>query len=80
MVTFLMIIILVIPILGLGLFFIIGSLKNVDFLVNYQNYGIFSWSYYLLNKIGPNAIKIFHISIGIGMLFLSIKILLYVIK
>ncbi len=80
MVKALMIIIVVMPILGLGLFIIIGSLKNIGYLVKYQDYGIFSWSYYLLSKLGPNAIKIFHILIGIGMLLLSMKFLFNIIK
>jgi hypothetical protein len=80
MVKALMIIIVVMPVFGLGMFLIIGSLKNIEYLVKYQDYGIFSWSYLLLSKLGPNAIKIFHILIGIGMLLLSMKFLLNIIK
>lgn len=77
---FLMIVIVVMPIFGLGMFFIIGSLRNISYLVKYQDYSVFSWSYYLLSKLGPNSIKVFHILIGIGMLLLSMELLLFVAK
>ena len=80
MAEFLMIVIVVMPIFGLGMFFIIGSLRSISYLVKYQDYGIFSWSYYLLSKLGPNAIKVFHILIGIGMLLFSMNLLLFIVK
>ena len=58
-----------------GLFFIIGSIKNLTLLVDvkddYQN----MYPYTILKKMGPNAIKVFHIIIGFVFCIIAIALL-----
>lgn len=75
-----MIILFVIPLSSLGIFIIVGCYKNIDYLVSYKSYGMFSFPYNLLNKLGDNAIKIYHYIVGVGMLFVSYKLLFYFIE
>ena len=75
-----MIIILVLPLAGVGIFLIVGSLRNVDYLVTLQNYGIFSGIYPLLDKFGRQAIKVYHIIVGVVVLSIAFKLLLYFLE
>jgi hypothetical protein len=72
-----MIIIVVIPIFCVGLFMVVGCLKNINYLVEYQDYGIFSGIYPLLNKLGRHAVKIYHMIIGMIFIYIALRLLIY---
>jgi hypothetical protein len=57
-----------------GLFIILGSIKKVSFLIDVDDYYNNMYPYTVLKKIGPNAIRIFHLIIGLVFCVMAIVI------
>ena len=53
------------PFFCVGMFMVIGSIKGVKSLVEPPKGMLFSFPYFLLNKLGPNTTKYYHIVVGL---------------